>query len=272
MTRLAKTTHPDRSSHHLGRRGFLTALGTAAATFATGVPAHATEHARDAASAVEYVDVQLLNITDLHGYLQAAPGTNATITGNGGRTYTVGGVAHMGAHLARLRADRANSFFFTPGDAFSGWEFDAAAFADEPTIEALNRMGLDFATAGNHEFDKSPAFLQRHMEQGVPFTVEGLDATFTPPAPASTAPPSASSAPTSSGPPTRAAPSCPRTTSRRYGRSRGRSCGSGSSTSPPSAPSSSPAPTSPAWPPSTRWPPPTGARPSSRPRGSTRSS
>ncbi|MFD7083480.1 bifunctional metallophosphatase/5'-nucleotidase [Streptomyces sp. NPDC059918] len=181
MTRHShSTTHrPDRSSPHLGRRSFLTALGTAAATFATGLPAHATDHARDAASAVEYVDVQLLNITDLHGYLQAAPGTNATISGNGGLTYTVGGVAHMAAHLARLRSGRANSFFFTPGDAFSGWEFDAAAFADEPTIEALNRMGLDFATAGNHEFDKSPAFLQRHMEQGIAFPVEGRDATFT---------------------------------------------------------------------------------------------
>ncbi|KMO99349.1 bifunctional metallophosphatase/5'-nucleotidase [Streptomyces roseus] len=173
------TTHrPDRSSPHLGRRGFLTALGTAAATFATGVPAHATEHARDAASAAEYVDVQLLSITDLHGYLQAAPGPHATISGNGGLTYTVGGVAPMAAHLARLRAGRANSFFFTPGDAFSGWEFDAAAFADEPTIEALNRMGLDFATAGNHEFDKSPAFLRRHMEQAVTFPVEGRDTTF----------------------------------------------------------------------------------------------
>ncbi|GHB66924.1 5'-nucleotidase [Streptomyces cirratus] len=154
-------------------------MGTAAATFATGVPAYATHHARDAATADEYVDVQLLNITDLHGYLQAAPGSNATITGNSGRSYTVGGVAYMAAHLQRLRSGHAHSFFFTPGDAFSGWEFDAAAFADEPTIEALNRMGLDFATAGNHEFDKSPALLQRHMEQGIPFPVEGRDASFT---------------------------------------------------------------------------------------------
>lgn len=179
MTRLAKTACPDRSSHRLGRRTFLTALGTVATSFATGIPAHATGHARDAATAAEYVDVQLLNITDLHGYLRAAPGGNAVISGNGGRTYTVGGVAYMAAHLARLRDGRANSFFFTPGDAFAGWDFDAAAFADEPTIEALNRMGLDFATAGNHEFDKSPAMLRRHMEQGVPFPVEGRDASFT---------------------------------------------------------------------------------------------
>ncbi|MET9882213.1 bifunctional metallophosphatase/5'-nucleotidase [Streptomyces sp. NPDC006430] len=154
-------------------------MGATAATFATGVPAHATDHARDAATADEYVDVQLLNITDLHGYLQAAPGSNATITGNGGGRYTVGGVAYMASHLERLRAGRPHSLFFTPGDAFSGWEFDAAAFADEPTVEALNRMGLDFATAGNHEFDKSPAMLREHMEQGVPFPVEGRDASFT---------------------------------------------------------------------------------------------
>ncbi|RSS81029.1 bifunctional UDP-sugar hydrolase/5'-nucleotidase [Streptomyces sp. WAC06614] len=162
----------------LGRRTFLTAAGAVAGLFATGVPAYATDAARDAAHADEYVDVQLLNIADLHGYLQGAPGGNSVVTGNGGRRYTVGGVAYLAAHLERLRAGRRNSFFFTPGDAFCGWEFDAAAFADEPTIEALNRMGLDFATAGNHELDKSPAMLRRHMEQGVPFPVAGRDTAF----------------------------------------------------------------------------------------------
>ncbi|MGW1766092.1 bifunctional metallophosphatase/5'-nucleotidase [Streptomyces sp. NPDC002073] len=147
--------------------------------FATGVPARATADARDAARADEYVDVQLLSITDLHGYLQGAPGSNSVIYGNGGLRYTVGGVAYMAAHLDRLRAGRANSLFFAPGDLFAGWEFDAAAFADEPTIEALNRMGMDFATAGNHEFDKSPDMLRLHMERGVPFPVAGRDSSFT---------------------------------------------------------------------------------------------
>ncbi|MFA7762477.1 bifunctional metallophosphatase/5'-nucleotidase [Streptomyces sp. NRRL S-448] len=175
----AKATQPSRSSRREpGRRDFLTAMGAVAATFALGVPARATADARDAATAAEYVDVQLLDITDLHGYLQGAPGSNSVIVGNGGRSYTVGGVAYMAAHLERLRDGHPNSLFFTPGDAFSGWEFDAAAFADEPTIEALGRMGLDFATAGNHEFDKSPAMLQRHMEQGIPFPVEGRDTSF----------------------------------------------------------------------------------------------
>ncbi|MEU3772757.1 bifunctional metallophosphatase/5'-nucleotidase [Streptomyces sp. NPDC032472] len=179
MTKQATTVAHRHSSPDPGRRTFLTSLGGLAASYALGTPALAADAARDAASADEYVDVQLLSITDLHGFLQAAPGTNSVITGSGGRRYTVGGVAYLGTHLERLRTGRRNSLFFTPGDAFSGWEFDAAAFADEPTIEALNRLGLDFATAGNHEFDKSPAMLRKHMEQGVPFPVEGQDSSFT---------------------------------------------------------------------------------------------
>lgn len=153
-------------------------MGAVGATIATGVPAYASDRARDVRGADGYVDVQLVSITDLHGYLAAAPGSNATIHGDGGQTYTVGGVAYMAAHLKRLRDGRANSIFFSPGDNFSGWEFDAAVFADEPTIEALNLMRLDFSTAGNHEFDKSPAMITKHMEEGIPFPVVGQDTSF----------------------------------------------------------------------------------------------
>ncbi|GAA2587794.1 bifunctional metallophosphatase/5'-nucleotidase [Streptomyces tubercidicus] len=162
----------------IGRRSFITAAGALATASAIGSNAYATGHARDAATADEYVDVQLLNITDLHGYLQGAPGAHSIITGAGGKTYTVGGVAYMAAHLERLRDGRRNSLFFAPGDLFSGWEFDAATFADEPTIEALNAMGLDFASAGNHEFDKSAKFLTAHMEDGESFPVVGRDDAF----------------------------------------------------------------------------------------------
>ncbi|WP_327701871.1 bifunctional metallophosphatase/5'-nucleotidase [Streptomyces decoyicus] len=162
----------------IGRRSFFTAAGALATASAIGSNAYATGHARDAATADEYVDVQLLNITDLHGYLQGAPGANSLITGAGGKKYTVGGVAYMAAHLERLRDGRRNSLFFAPGDLFSGWEFDASSFADEPTIEALNAMGLDFASAGNHEFDKSAAFLTSHMADGDAFPVVGRDDDF----------------------------------------------------------------------------------------------
>ncbi|WP_053724925.1 bifunctional metallophosphatase/5'-nucleotidase [Streptomyces sp. WM6378] len=162
----------------LGRRSFMTAAGSLGALLATGTPAFATPHARDAASAREYVDVQLLSITDLHGFLQSAPGADAVIRGAGGRRYTVGGVAYMATHLERLRAGRANSIFFAPGDLFSGWTLAAESMADEPTIEALNRLGLDFATAGNHEFDRPPGFLTGHMQNGIPYAGMGHTNSF----------------------------------------------------------------------------------------------
>ncbi|MGW8398769.1 bifunctional metallophosphatase/5'-nucleotidase, partial [Streptomyces lydicus] len=102
----------------IGRRSFFTAAGALATASAIGSNAYATGHARDAATADEYVDVQLLNITDLHGYLQGAPGAHSRITGAGGKTYTVGGVAYMAAHLERLRDGRRNSLFDAPGDHF----------------------------------------------------------------------------------------------------------------------------------------------------------
>ncbi|MFH9422122.1 bifunctional metallophosphatase/5'-nucleotidase [Streptomyces sp. NPDC017529] len=162
----------------IGRRIFFTAAGALATATAVGTHAFASGHARDARSADEYVDVQLLNITDLHGYLDAAPGSSSVITGAGGKKYTVGGVAYMAAHLERLRAGRANSLFFAPGDLFSGWWFSAESLADEPTIEALNRMGMDFASAGNHEFDKSPAFLSQHMVDGISYPTVDWDNSF----------------------------------------------------------------------------------------------
>ncbi|MFE3521252.1 bifunctional metallophosphatase/5'-nucleotidase [Streptomyces sp. NPDC059161] len=160
------------------RRSFMTATGSLGALVATGAPAFATPHARDAASASEYVDVQLLSITDLHGFLQDAPAEDARITGAGGRVYRVGGVAYLAAHLERLRAGRANSLFFAPGDLFSGWTIDAESLGDEPTIEALNRLGLDFATAGNHEFDRTPGYLTGHMEHGIPYPGMGNTNSF----------------------------------------------------------------------------------------------
>ncbi|MFD8983962.1 bifunctional metallophosphatase/5'-nucleotidase [Streptomyces sp. NPDC059564] len=162
----------------LGRRVFLTAAGAVGVRAVTGSAAAATRAALDAVSGAGYVDVQLLNITDLHGYLSAPPDRDSVITGAGGRKYTVGGVAYMATHLKRLRAGRANTFFFAPGDLFSGWEFPAFTLSDEPTVEALNLLGLDFATAGNHEFDRTPGFLVQHMEQGRPYEGEGSTNTF----------------------------------------------------------------------------------------------
>ncbi|BCJ27748.1 bifunctional metallophosphatase/5'-nucleotidase [Actinocatenispora sera] len=151
----------------ISRRTILAAGGGIAAATAVGGTGLATAAAADPASTNGYVDVQLLNITDLHGYLQPpADGSGGLITGAGGATVRVGGVAYLASHLKRIRRSDANSIFCSAGDNFSGWPYEVDSQNNEPTIEVLNKLGLRFSSVGNHELDKSTDFLLHHMQDG----------------------------------------------------------------------------------------------------------
>ncbi|WP_432940085.1 bifunctional metallophosphatase/5'-nucleotidase [Kribbella sp. CA-253562] len=126
------------------------------------------------------VPVQLVSITDFHGYLRPpSPADGGTITGPDGKAITVGGAAYLATHLQRIRSGHPNSIFFTDGDNFSGWPFEVDAHADEPTVEVLNALGVEFSSVGNHELDVSKSFLVDHMQQGKCFGTIGVDSCFT---------------------------------------------------------------------------------------------
>jgi 5'-nucleotidase len=161
------------------RRAVLRATGGLVTAAGMGAAAFATPAAADPASGRGYVDVQLLNITDLHGTLQPPTTDGAVITGAGGATLTVGGIGYLATHLARLREGWHNSIFYSAGDNFSGWPFYIDAQNNEPTIEALNALGLRFSSVGNHELDKGPRFLIDHMERGRPYPVDEPFSSFT---------------------------------------------------------------------------------------------
>ncbi|WP_158880651.1 bifunctional metallophosphatase/5'-nucleotidase [Amycolatopsis anabasis] len=152
------------------RRSPLLAALVAALLGGTAVPA---------AAETAPVDVQLVSITDFHGYLQPpSPADGGTIPGADGKQLQVGGAAYLATHLQRLRAGQRNSILFSAGDNFSGWPFEVDAHADEPTVEVLNKLGIRFSAAGNHELDVSPDFLVRHMERGRCFGEIGVDSCF----------------------------------------------------------------------------------------------
>lgn len=150
--------------------------GTISAALASvSAAAGAADRAR-----AEPVPVQLLSITDLHGYLHpTTPAEGGEITGPDGERITVGGAGYLATHLNRLRADQPNSLLVGAGDQFAGWPYYVDAHQDEPTIEVLNAFGLDVNAVGNHELDVSPSFLIDHMGNGECFGEIGLDSCFT---------------------------------------------------------------------------------------------
>lgn len=93
-----------------------------------------------------YRNVQLLQFSDFHGAIEGSS-TNL-------------GAALMASAFANDRAASRATFTVSSGDNIGGSPVISAAFADVPTIEALNLMQLDLSTFGNHEHDKNLASLR----------------------------------------------------------------------------------------------------------------
>ena len=132
-------------------------LGLALGALALAVP--------NAVAASKPVDVQLLGINDFHGQLE--PGT-----GSGGRIGTTtnnvpaGGAEYLATHIRALEQGKRNSLVVSAGDLIGASPLLSAAFHDEPTIEAMNDIGLDLNAVGNHEFDEGGTELLRMQSGG----------------------------------------------------------------------------------------------------------
>jgi 5'-nucleotidase len=130
-------------------------LGLALAALAIAVPA---------AQAKKDVKVQLLGFNDFHGQLEAL---DPAVTSSG-RVGSVpaGGVEYFATHVRAAEKGVKNSLVVAAGDNIGASPFTSALFHDEPTIEALNKVGLDITSVGNHEFDEGEAELLRMQNGG----------------------------------------------------------------------------------------------------------
>ncbi|MFY1825350.1 bifunctional metallophosphatase/5'-nucleotidase [Myxococcus fulvus] len=119
----------------------------------------------------ETVSVQVLAFNDFHGQLEPPGGSTGQIqTGvdaDGGPVrVSAGGASYFAKHLADLRATNPNTVVVAAGDLIGATPLVSALFHDEPTIEAMNLIGLDLVAVGNHEFDEGSTELLRMQSGG----------------------------------------------------------------------------------------------------------
>jgi 5'-nucleotidase len=114
--------------------------------------------------------VQLLAFNDFHGHLEPnTPGTiqtgccvpNSTNTAWTPMTVPAGGVEYFATHLKDLRTANTNTITVGAGDLIGASPLISGLFHDEPTIHALNAIGVDVSGVGNHEFDEGIQELYR---------------------------------------------------------------------------------------------------------------
>lgn len=154
----------------------LTGVLAVAAMSATGLAMASTSST--ASSNGPTMDIQLLSFNDFHGNLEPPSGSSGrnvighfvdtADTDKDGNTTEVldatqnaGGVEYLATHLKEARQGHPYSLTVAAGDIVGASPLLSAAFHDEPTIEAMNALGLDATSVGNHEFDEGYKELQR---------------------------------------------------------------------------------------------------------------
>jgi 5'-nucleotidase len=110
----------------------------------------AASASNDKAAAKEAVDLQILQVSDWHAQLDPLNG--------------VGGAAALSTYFNQDRAAQPNTLTLTAGDAYGASPPLSSFFDERPAVEAMNLMGFDADTFGNHNFDRGIVHLQSMID------------------------------------------------------------------------------------------------------------
>ena len=115
----------------------------------------------------EPVKIRIVGLNDFHGNLEPVS-RPMTVTLDDGSTQEVyaGGAAWLAEAVDALREQNEHSLVIGAGDIISASPLISSLFLDEPTIGAMNRIGLDVTSVGNHEFDRGWKELLRLRQGG----------------------------------------------------------------------------------------------------------
>jgi 5'-nucleotidase len=119
-----------------------------------------------ASAPVRPLEINLVALNDFHVNLEP---TNYTYTPAGAaapRTIQAGGIPTLGGALTAFRKIDPDLLFVAAGDLVGASPALSSMWADEPSIVALDRMGLVASSLGNHEFDQGSQELLRQQKGG----------------------------------------------------------------------------------------------------------
>ena len=127
--------------------------------------------------------VKLIAFNDFHGNLEApgrhdprARGRRLPEATERDVAVPAGGVARFATWSRSLSPRRTRTTRSTSsGDMIGASPLVSALFLDEPTIEAMNMIGVDFNAVGNHEFDRGVDELKRKQTGGCERFVASLE-------------------------------------------------------------------------------------------------
>lgn len=123
--------------------------------------------ASPSAAMVAPVEVKIIGLNDFHGNIEPIR-RPIRFTDNDGEQQQVyaAGAAYLTTAVETYRAKTEHSLTIAAGDLIGGSPLASSIFLDEPSIGAMNRLGLDFNAVGNHEFDRGWKELRRIQEGG----------------------------------------------------------------------------------------------------------
>lgn len=111
-------------------------------------------------------NISILAFNDLHGHLEPPSlSIHEPIEGSL-KEVPAGGAAYLSAVIQHYKKTNPHHAVVSAGDMIGASPLTSALFLDEPTIEAVNAMGIDFNAVGNHEFDKGTDELMRMRKGG----------------------------------------------------------------------------------------------------------
>jgi 5'-nucleotidase len=112
------------------------------------------------------IEINLVALNDFHGNLEPSKYTYTPPGSTQPRTIQAGGIDVLKGALDAFRKDDPDLLFVAAGDLVGASPAVSSMFADEPSIVAMNRMGLVASSLGNHEFDQGPKELLRQQHGG----------------------------------------------------------------------------------------------------------